>query len=95
MLQAVEPGPAQHGGEGEAQQHGIQEDKAADGGVRVLAEHHQRDEPDGRSLEVQLVGGVVGQRDADGAEEGVERPHERVVELVRVLSPDLNSKDPL
>jgi hypothetical protein len=80
----VELGPAQGGGNGAEQEHGIEEDKAADSGVRVLAKNHESDEPDGRALEVQFFGGPVGQGHTGGSPEGVELAHEGVIELGRI-----------
>ena len=81
MLLTVELGPAEDGGEGEAEEHGVEENEAADSGVRVLAENSQGDEPDGRPPEVQLLCSEVGQRNADGAKCRVEEAHEGVVQL--------------
>lgn len=81
MLLTVELGPAEDGGEGEAEEHRIEKDETADGGVRVLAEHSQGNEPDGRSPEVQFLRGEVGQGDADGTEGGVKETHESVIQL--------------
>lgn len=92
IAQLVEPSPAQHSSKGEAQKHGIQEDEAADSGVGVLAEYHERDEPDGGALEVELAGGVVGQRDAHNSEEGVECPHHDVVDFLWVCLAGLELK---
>lgn len=89
LLQRVELGPAQHGREGEAQQHRIQEDESADGGVGILAEHHERDEPHGSASEVERLGGIVGQGDRDSSKESIECPHHDVVQVLRVLLPGL------
>lgn len=84
MLLTVELGPAEDGGEGEAEEHRIEKDETADGGVRVLAEYSQRDEPYNWTAEVQLLGGKVCQRNADSAKSRVEETHEGVVQLRRV-----------
>jgi hypothetical protein len=81
----VELGPAEHRCDSTAKKHGVEEDEAANGGVRVLAEHHERDKPDGRTTQVELLGGVVCHRDADNAEEGVESSHEGVVDLLGIF----------
>ena len=92
MLLTVELGPAEDGGEGEAKKHRIEEDETADGGVRVLAEDGQGNEPDGRSPEVQFLCSVVGQWDADGTEYRVEEAHEGVVQLLGVCFARLELK---
>lgn len=80
----VELAPAEDRRKREEQQHAIEQDEPADSCVAVLEQHHSRDEPDGRALEVQLFRGEVGERDAEGAECGVKQAHEGVVELFRV-----------
>ena len=92
MLLAMELGPAEHGGECEAEQHRVEEDETADGGVRVLAKNSQSNKPDGRSPEVQFFCSQVGQWHADGAERGVEKAHEGVVQLLRVCLARLELK---
>ena len=77
--------PAQNSGESEAQEHRIEKDEPADGGVRILAQNHKGDEPNGRTLEVHLAGGVVGQWYTHSSKEGIESTHEGVVELIRVF----------
>jgi hypothetical protein len=84
VLLAMELGPAEDSGECEAEQHRVEKNEATDGGVRVLAEHSQGNEPDGRSPEVQFLRGEVGQGDADGTEGRVKKTHEGVVQLRRV-----------
>lgn len=84
MLLAMKFGPAEDGGECEAEQHGIKENETADGGVRVLAKNSQSDEPYSRSPEVQFLCSEVGQRYADSTERGVEEAHEGVVQLLRI-----------
>ena len=84
MLLTVELGPAEDRGECKAEKHRIEKNETADCGVRVLAENSQGNEPDGRSAEVQLLCGEVGQRYADSTECGVEEAHEGVVELLGV-----------
>ena len=85
LLESVKSSPAQHSCKCEAQKHGIQKNESADRGIGIFAKNHQSDEPNGRSFEVQFAGSVVGERDADGTKKGVERPHEGVVELIRIL----------
>lgn len=84
VLKSMESGPAKDSCEGEAQQHRVEKNESADSRVGVFAENHKSDEPDSWSLEVELPGSVVGQRDTDGTEEGIERTHERVVQLLGV-----------
>lgn len=73
--------PAEDSGNSTEQEHGVEKNEAADGGVRVLAENHQSDQPDSRALQVQLTGGKVSQRNAENAPEGIECAHKGVVEL--------------
>ena len=80
----VELGPAESGSDGAKQEHRVEEDEAADGGVRVFAENHQGDEPDGGAAELKLLGGPVGHGHADGSPEGIELAHEGVVDLLGV-----------
>lgn len=77
-------GPAKDSCECEAEQHGVEQNEAADGGVRILAQHSQRHEPDSRPLEVELLRGEVCQRNADSAKCRVEEAHEGVIQLLRV-----------
>ncbi len=77
--------PAENGGNSTAQEHRVEEDKAANRGVGVFAENHERDQPDSRSLELELLGSVVSQRNTDDAKEGVESAHKGVVDLFGVL----------
>ena len=95
MLLTVELGPAEDSGECEAKQHRVEKDEAADGGVRVLAEHSQGNEPDGRSPEVQFLRGEVGQGDADGTEGRVKETHEGVIQLRRVCLARLELERPV
>jgi hypothetical protein len=80
----MEFGPAENSCEGEAEQHGVEENESADSGVRVLAEDSQCDEPDSGSPEVQFLRSKVCQGNADGAKSGIEEAHEGVVQLLRV-----------
>jgi len=84
LLLAMKLGPAEDSREGEAEEHGVEKNEAADGCVRVLAEDGQSDEPDGRPPKVQLLCGEVRERNADGTESGVEEAHEGVVQFFRV-----------
>jgi hypothetical protein len=84
LLESVEAGPAENGGESEEEKHRIEQDEATDGGVRVLEQNHQGDEPGGRLAEVELLCSVVGQRNAQGAEGCVELAHKDVVDLLGV-----------
>jgi hypothetical protein len=81
----VELGPAQNCGNSTAKQHGVEQNKAANGGVGVLAKDHERDEPDGRLPQVELLSSVIGHWDTDDAEEGIESAHESVVEFFGVF----------
>ena len=85
VLKSMEPGPAKNSRKCEAQQHRVEKNKSADSCVRVFAENHKSDEPHCWSLEVELSGSVIGQRDTDSTEEGIERTHERVVQLFWVF----------
>lgn len=82
--QVMELGPAQSGGHGTEEEHRVEEDEATNGGVRVLAENHESDEPDGRELEAELLGGIVGHGNAHGSPESVELAHEGVVDFLGV-----------
>jgi len=84
VAHVVKPRPAEHSGESEEQEHAVEQNEPADRGVAVLEEHHSRDEPDGRALEVQLLGSEVRERNAERAKGGVEQAHESVVELFGV-----------
>lgn len=88
----MESSPAQHSREREAQEHRVQENESTDRGIGVLAEHHKRDEPYSRPLEVELAGGVVGQGDRDGSKESIECSHHCVVQLFRVRLPRFEFK---
>ena len=85
MALVVELGPAEDGGHSAAQQHRVEEDKAADGGVRVLAEDHESHKPDGRSAKLELSRGEVGQGDADNTKGGIEDTHDSVVDFLGVF----------
>ena len=80
-MKTMELCPASNGREGEAEEHGIEEDEARDGGIGVFAQDHEGDEPDGGTFEVQFASGEVGKRDGDNAEQGIEDSHEGVIEL--------------
>ena len=84
VAQVMELGPAQSGGHSTKEEHRVEEDEAADGGIRVLAENHKSDEPDGRELEAKLLGGIVGHGNARGSPESIELAHEGIVEFLRV-----------
>jgi hypothetical protein len=81
----VELGQTQDGGDSATEQHGVEQDETADGGVGVLAEDHEGDEPDGGAGELELAGRVVCHGDAHYTEEGVEDSHKGVVDLLGVL----------
>lgn len=85
MSLVVEFRPAKDSGNSTAQEHRVEEDESADCGVRVFAENHERDEPDCRSLELELLSCIVGQRNADDAEQSVECAHKGVVDIFGVL----------
>lgn len=92
VLLTVEFGPTEDSGEGKTQEHRVQENEAADGRVRVLAENSQGNKPDGRPAEVQFLRGEICQWYADGAECRVEQTHEGVVQLLRVCFARLELK---
>lgn len=89
VLQPVEFRPAQGRGDRTAEEHGIEEDKSADGGVGIFAKNHERNQPDCWSPEVELSGSPVGHGNADGTEEGIELAHEGVVDIRWVCLPRL------
>jgi len=84
VAHVVEPGPTEDGGESKEQKHAVKQDEPADRGVAVLEQNHGSNQPNRRPLEVQLLGGEVCERYAEGAKGGVEQTHESVVELFRV-----------
>jgi hypothetical protein len=84
LLESVEASPAEDGGESKEEKHRIEQDEATDGGVRVLEQNHQGDEPGGRLTEVELLCSVVGQGDAESAKGCVELAHKDVVDLLGV-----------
>ena len=77
--------PTQHRRESKKQQHRIQQNKPRNRGIRVLKQHHQRHQPDGRTAEIQLLGRIVSEGHAEGAEGGVEEPHEGIVDVLGVF----------
>lgn len=81
----MEFGPAKDSGNSAAQEHRVEEDESADRGVGIFAENHERDEPDGRSLELELLRGIVSQRDTDDAKQRVECAHKGVVDIFGVF----------
>lgn len=95
VLEPMEFGPAQDSCEGKAQKHRVEEDESADSGVGVLAEHHKRNEPNGRAFEVHLAGSEVCQWDTDSSKEGVESAHEGVVELIGVFLSGFEFEGPI
>ena len=84
LLKTVELSPAEDGGDSAEEEHRVEQDKAADGGIRVLAEDHEGDEPDSRSPQVQLLGREVGQGNAQDPPESIERAHEGIVKLLGI-----------
>ena len=84
MLLTVELGPAENCGECKAEKHRVEEDEAADSGVRVLTKNSQSNKPDGWPPEVQFFRREVCQWHADSTKCGVEKAHEGVVQLLRV-----------
>ena len=88
----MEPSPTHGRGKRETKQHRVEQNESGDGRVRILAQHHQTDQPDGGSAEVQLSSGVVRQRNADDTESGVESSHEGIVHIFRVLLAGLEFK---
>lgn len=92
VLQAVEFGPAEDSGESEEEQHRVEQDEPADGGVRVLEKDHHGNQPDSELLEAQGFGSVIGDGNAKRAESRVEEAHEGVVELWRVCLAGLELK---
>jgi hypothetical protein len=85
MSKTMEFGPAEDCGEGEAQEHRVQQNKSADGGVGVFEQDHHGDEPHGWASKVELLRSEVCQWHADCAECGVEESHEGVVHFLGVL----------
>lgn len=85
MTLIVELGPAEDSQDRSEQQHRVEEDESGDGRVRILAEHHKSHQPDPRAAELELLGGIVGERDTQDTKQGVEGAHEGVVDLLRVL----------
>lgn len=81
----VELRPAEDGGDSTAQQHGVEQDETADGGVGVFAENHQSYEPDSRTSKLELPSSEVGQGDAKNTESCVEDTHDGVVNFFWVL----------
>lgn len=81
----MESGPAKHRRKREAKQHRIQQNKSTDSSIRVLAQHHQGNEPNSRTLKVHLASGIICQWNRDSTEEGVECAHDGIVELFRVF----------
>ena len=91
----MELGPAERCEDGAEEQHGVEEDEAADRSVRVLAEDHESDKPDSGTLEVQLLRRPIRHRNAHSAPEGVELAHEGVVDLGRVRFTRLKLERPI
>jgi hypothetical protein len=87
FLQSMEPSPAKDRCKCKAQKHRIEKNESADCSIRVLTQNHQRNEPNSWSFKVHLAGSIIGQRDADGAEEGVESSHHGIVEFLRIFLP--------
>lgn len=81
----VELGPAEDGGHSAAQQHRVEKDETADGGVRVLAEDHESHKPDSRSAKLELSCGEVGQGNAENTKGGIEDTHDGVVDFLGVF----------
>lgn len=81
----VELRPAEDGGDSTAQQHGVEQDETADGGVGVFAENHQSYEPDSRTSKLELPSSEVGQGDAKNTESCVEDTHDGVVNFFGIL----------
>lgn len=76
--------PAENGGESEEQQHTIQQNESADGGIAVLAEYAECNEPDRELSEVQFLSSIVGDGDTESTESGIEDTHEGVVQVFGV-----------
>lgn len=85
MTLVVELDPAKSGSKGSAKKHGVEENEAADGGVRVLAENHQGNKPDGRSGQLQLLGSKVGHGDTSNAKGGIKGSHEGIVDIFGIF----------
>lgn len=81
----MELGPAKSGSKSSTEQHGVEKNKTADCGVRVFAENHQRNEPDGRPSQLELFGGKVGHGDAGNAKGGIKGSHKGVVDIFGVF----------
>lgn len=85
MALVVELGPAKRGSKGSAKQHGVEQDETADGGVRVLAEHHQGNEPDSRASQLELLGRKVGHGDTSNAKGGIKGAHKGIVDIFGIF----------
>jgi len=84
LLKSVETSPAENSGESKEEKHRVEQNETTDGGVRVLEQNHQGDEPSGGLAEVELLCSVVGQGDAQSTESCVELAHEDVVDLLGI-----------
>lgn len=91
-LQAMESRPAHCRREGEAEEHRVQQDETGDGGIGVLKQNHQANQPDGGAAKVQVPGRVVREWNANCTEQGIERPHEGVVDIFWVFLARLELK---
>lgn len=78
---AVELGPAESSGDSAKQEHRIEEDEAADCGIRILTEDHQSNKPDGSAAKIELLSSPIGHGNANSAPEGIELAHEGVVDI--------------
>lgn len=85
MALVVELGPAEDGGHGATKKHGVEEYKSANRRVRVFAEDHEGDEPDGGLAQAELLGRVVSHGDANDAKQGVECPHKGEVDILGIF----------
>lgn len=84
VLESMEFGPTQCRGNGATEEHRIEQNESANGCVRVLAEHHKRDEPNRWTPQVKLLGSPVGHRNANSTKKGVELAHKGIVDFFRI-----------
>ena len=76
--------PAKDRGEGEEQQHTIQQDEPADSRIAVLKQHHSSNQPHRGPLEMQLPRRKIRQRHAHGPEGRIEQAHIGIIQLFGV-----------
>jgi hypothetical protein len=81
----VELGPAEDSSDGATQQHGVEKNESANGGVRVLAKNHQSNEPDSRAAQLELSSSEISQGNANNAKGGIEGTHKGIIDIFRVF----------